>query len=1729
MTPSRRLTTVVAVTVALTCALALAAPAYCGRTGHSYASERRVIRAGILVGAGAPSPYALYLLGSESVAVPLPGGKSFEFYPPRPAGWEIINPLATPGIARSAPEYWQVPQVPLGTVDLSLLQNFDLLLLPIVGAVSLSVDQQRALERWVDQGGLLWIDNQPGPGRNPPDDWQLTNFLGLFFPQHPVGFAARYRDPSDPLSDLAAPKVSVDVTHPLLRGRYPLSEDEVQLLGQQYAYSKAGEGTKIWATNPTGPPVATVDGLSPLDGIIQDSSYPPVYPTDSNAIVNFTVLQPVVGELYNTGSGERRQVPVIAAGYYGDGCIVVSACGIASAISDWYKGLWEATPQTSLELPQWALPDMRFAYNMIQWWMDWAGTRGRVRFRGAYGEETSGPPVQTWNDAATLAGALTGPAVVGRGLAFAGSSTGVLAGWDVEPLRDRDLEGQSDDGASDYAAGAARDLLWSVTVPWQDPNDAAVGPPARSPAEPARSVVGSPALNTTYDGTGPRRLVAVAVRTQDGLDSSLHAYLADPRDGAPVNPFWSATIKHYSGTDPAASSGLVGSGPVAVDEFFALTTTDSGALDAPNRDAHLLIYDAFGPTALPPIDTGTYNIPYEQPAAQVEMAEGGRAATFADPPATAMAEARDEVLAHSEAVQAAVMVGNSLPRPGPSAVGRLWVTPLMVRFPAPGWDRTWLADPSQPDTALLPNPQNQAVSVWINGAQVPPHMDDDPAQPLNYIRTTIGGQIRIIFSRWSLFARGRFPLGFGQVQITYRDTAGSPRTVTQKLTPGTPVALSGYVSEAGRATPCVFQDDIFVGTDAVSAYPNPSSEGRLAAYSLEADRATGPNWTFFGDRFRGQVPPADGSYYSSFSFTSAHARDTLFAAANYQFLHSDQTQTNAALAAGPSGALYALELKASPELVRPGTADPVLLPQSQRMDFVAPVGASADPNQTVAADRRGAAVWLSTSLTDDSARYTIPQMTGATVNWRVDFRNHIMRLGPGVFGKLACPVWSDMGTPADATDDRYVPQRVRVRYFSGGSPPAVETVMEVAPLVKWLYIAPDGWEFISSPVVTNGMVMVAAYDRARSRCLLLGFRAVPENLVATEPLWAYPAEPEYIEVLATGITSAPAAGLAVAEKGLVWSGSLSGAEPYNDLNLNGHYDPGEPFTDINRSGQWDSDVSWAQVTGLRTPDTIIADNARLLAADPGGVALASQESVSHPRNDLTVGAAGIPIKDSYAERMFEPLDRPRRVRALPDGNLLVVDAGANCVLELDPDGDVVWRYPNEDAAEQARLLAPSDAHRYSTLPVAVVLPDVVDPEGMIRNGDPVSVQWRTTLIADAGNYRVLEVARPLVNGRYRPDLTNAALYPLYVELVRVIAAPELTRWPRAAGPTTTLQAAFTTAERLAADATYPFLSANVMCAVGNSPADPLGKDQYVSLVEIRVADSTVLPRADGGINIFRRRTSAAGAEELPRDFINIRQADLTVSPAGALQTVIVDDVGVKVVDYATWNATLTPVFEMRGAAPWLPRANPPFNRAPAGDFLTTYEEEMAGGTIEAPGINQATRKTGDIVTGLGWALARWVSEFGDPTTTGGYPPLIREPRTGSTPGDWDTARAAAWSNVVNYAQATATAYTAGEVPFLPVYAKRQANGKYLIVNAYPNPYLSSNVLDVMAPVTSEVFEVDPNQPVGQRIVRSWDQALYSWNSLTWSHFIVPDPARSEYPSLRGGAGPLRQPLAVDRP
>jgi hypothetical protein len=110
----------------------------------------------------------------------------------------------------------------------------------------------------------------------------------------------------------------------------------------------------------------------------------------------------------------------------------------------------------------------------------------------------------------------------------------------------------------------------------------------------------------------------------------------------------------------------------------------------------------------------------------------------------------------------------------------------------------------------------------------------------------------------------------------------------------------------------------------------------------------------------------------------------------------------------------------------------------------------------------------------------------------------------------------------------------------------------------------------------------------------------------------------------------------------------------------------------------------------------------------------------------------------------------------------------------------LWQYPDSDVAnveidylfpgapgeaarlraatpESERLLAPTDVKRFVRKDPPETLYNVSGQEAGV-----FQVEWASTLIADSGNGRIVEVLRPLVDGRYRPDLRRKIAASLFV-------------------------------------------------------------------------------------------------------------------------------------------------------------------------------------------------------------------------------------------------------------------------------------------------------------------------------------------------------------------------------
>jgi hypothetical protein len=1416
-----------------------------------YGKVRRVIRCGmmgLLKGSTSPgepagtietlSPYVFYVLGSDQVSVPAlpPPPAQFPFSPPKPVGWEFTNPAANPAASKSTENYWTAGLTLPGMDEVSL-KNFDLILLCVRPGLTLDQFQQRLLASWVEQGGLLWIDNQS-------QDQDEGASLNLWMEPAPLTFRAMGGSP--------ATKFAADANHGLLKGIYTLTQQDINLLGVQQDYSGDFSGT------------SNLFGMSSGVGAGNLSTGMPQ-----------TLLQEVVRE-----SDGTTTLPSISAGRFGRGAVVATSCGVAQAISRWYASLNpEVGVQAALtELPEWALPDMKLAYNMIAWAQTWSNQQGDARGQGAQAGDLGAPLSERWRFHRFPTGeSVLSPlsaAVVSGGLILAADGNGLLHAFDMRPERDLDGDGRPDDGLPDFINGTTFDEVWSTMLRPGETTGMVLQPAGAAAAtvcdaEPFTDTnsngswdVGEAYTdlngNGKWDPCGPRSVVAVAAHaeSQAGADGYLLAYRADAASSSAGSLLWSAWI-----TDPAvASAGGVRSGPVFVDGMFVLATTDStDNPEVPARDAYILAYDMFNP---PPPAVAA-------PRIAIPLSAGGTGMEIFSPPSVAFLPVRDAPTGEVELVETAILVGNALPRIGASATARVLAVPLMLRFASPAWDQDWGAVQVKiPDPA---DPQN-----WESGVTVPP--DEGPGTPLNYVRRSRAGQIEIFFSRWSRFSQGRSTLapGFGGFLVRYRDTTGGNRTQTVQPQPSATTPINAVIRPGLTHSPCVVGDTVYVGGSSVEAYPNRSIPGNLWAGRLDLEEGFRVAWQFYGDLTGGPLKQAGLEFHSNLSVAPAVSSDTLYVAANYEFSMNSNTLETASIQGGAAGVVYALDLKTPGALLIGG--DPVLpgglAPQ-------APIDKSADPNQTVQAGTRGAVIWITHNLTLDNAEDAVPQRTGVVSNWTADFLNGIIRLGPGGLGK-------------------YGGQLLRVRYFPIGATQASEVFMRAEPLAKWSFCLADidpripaptsNWRIASAPVLSNGTVHVVVYGPAAT--YICSFPELSTGQVPPNPVWT-PVNFQYPEPAATlavdgdllfasvsapqGLGGAlvafsnPATLIAdstrlVEVKSENDATSLSplsyffhqsfaagvGAtrqllrkrpdEAYAPLSLSGGPDvlgtfvtePGKPnalsirpgtwrfvFTAEAPSGgqiwvnlyardqagatyplwtpEWDINAPpgvplpgvplpptrqevvldvplpgfafdaadrilvqvWSRAANTATLylDSAASTHMETPVAGPANSARMNWVAASaveyHPDGNtasvLAMPPSDVPRKNvSYADRQSKGFSHPSRARKVADGNVLVCDTGNNRVVEIDRTAQVVWQYPDSDlanasvpleyrtaTAEGQRLLAPMDAQRYRY---------VTYPDPATR------IEWDTTLIADTGHNRLVQVARPLVNGLYQPDV-----------------------------------------------------------------------------------------------------------------------------------------------------------------------------------------------------------------------------------------------------------------------------------------------------------------------------------------------------------------------------------------
>ena len=412
----------------------------------SYASSARQIKACVLV-----SNAATFVTGGVTIpenAVP------YVFYmldrrtDLKPSGWSFVNPLASstvttairerwiardttaidaslanPVFALGAPltknigAYWEVN---LDTVSQTALQQFDIVLMAYhTAATGFSPNERDMLRKYVDAGGTVWLEDEGGFDIQSGGNHFQNQFVVDTAFNGPVVAAAN-------LPSLAT------FHHPLVNFPFPISSTTVQALG-------AGSiGVHHIAVDPIAGPV------------------------DSRVVV------PVIW----SGAGVNNR-PLVYAGDYGAGHIVISSTGIATDINSYAGGSKVANEngnsgavsgENTLGVQ---LTDAEFAINMMAWTSTVSTGAFSARRTGSSQEDIGFGLNTRWNTVPTAVAPSTADSgsAIYKSCVFYVDGYNTLHAYDLMPGESLNDNNLPDDGIPDFTKfGSPYDEIWNVNL-----------------------------------------------------------------------------------------------------------------------------------------------------------------------------------------------------------------------------------------------------------------------------------------------------------------------------------------------------------------------------------------------------------------------------------------------------------------------------------------------------------------------------------------------------------------------------------------------------------------------------------------------------------------------------------------------------------------------------------------------------------------------------------------------------------------------------------------------------------------------------------------------------------------------------------------------------------------------------------------------------------------------------------------------------------------------------------------------------------------------------------------------------------------------------------------------------------------------------------------------------------------------------------------------------------------
>ncbi|HXH59963.1 MAG TPA: hypothetical protein VNI20_01250 [Fimbriimonadaceae bacterium] len=414
--------------------LAVFVAAVSGAQSLPYAQNRRTINAGTLLiesqRIGVPSqpadiaPHLWFNLARDSVNKPA----SWTFDNPLGQStmtadaynrW-IVNPSAgtVPAVGtqlnKSSAAYWEIS---LASASDDALSQFDILNLTVNGTLSLNSVERDKLRRYLDQGGILWVDlvNDASLGID------IANGL-------PYGFDWT----------TSALPIQADFDNPVLRSPNPIRFTDLA----QMSYNAV-----------LGPVVTTPVDLSTFA----------VSPLLSWVDADSRRLESVAGN--NDGR-------IVSVAQLGEGYLVITARGVTATLNRGVPAgsLPPITPQPNRGF--FALDPVfdnsfasaaKFAVNVVSLATNFSTSSAGSRRSGGSAVTVEAPLLRRFT--ANFGGGsfdVNKPAVLFKGYAIT-TAGGRISVFDADPGRDIDHDGDPDDGVPD-PLGAGTDLIWQSPI-----------------------------------------------------------------------------------------------------------------------------------------------------------------------------------------------------------------------------------------------------------------------------------------------------------------------------------------------------------------------------------------------------------------------------------------------------------------------------------------------------------------------------------------------------------------------------------------------------------------------------------------------------------------------------------------------------------------------------------------------------------------------------------------------------------------------------------------------------------------------------------------------------------------------------------------------------------------------------------------------------------------------------------------------------------------------------------------------------------------------------------------------------------------------------------------------------------------------------------------------------------------------------------------------------------------